>query len=261
VLLLHNITTRHEQHEQIKEEKKKALDNLIMGMTQELEYPLKGLQETSDLLISQYHGRDFEYIGFKEFNAMMKILKKMSDQLKGCSSTINRLMVLKRKKLGLTHSSCNAHNIVREVLRHYSQKLKSLNVEVEFKFNASWPIVAMAAFEFHQIFSNILTNAMQSMPSGGKIHIKTTTMKDRKIFLIECRDEGGGIPEENLSRVFDPFFTTKDHGAERNSGLGLSIVASLIHAHHGEVDIDSRLGEGTNVRMFIPTQKNHSSKS
>jgi signal transduction histidine kinase len=169
-------------------------------------------------------------------------------------------MVLKRKKLGLIHASCNAHEVIREILKHYSHKLRISKVDIDIKFHASWPIVAMAAFEFHQIFSNVLMNAIQSMPSGGKIHLKTTTIKDKKILLVECQDEGVGIPQEHLTRVFDPFFTTRDHGVEKSSGLGLSIVSSLIHAHHGEVDIDSQPGEGTTVRMFIPTQKKHPSK-
>jgi len=77
-------------------------------------------------------------------------------------------------------------------------------------------------------------------------------MRKDNMVRIECRDEGVGIPQENLSRVFEPFFTTKHRGLEKSSGLGLAIVYSIVSSYRGEVVVKSDLRKGTTLTILLP---------
>jgi len=98
-----------------------------------------------------------------------------------------------------------------------------------------------------QAFINIILNGIQSMRYGGKLEI-TLEEIDKKWGVISFIDEGEGISEEELDKIFNPFFTTKESG----TGLGLSITHSTIEEHNGKIEFDSKLGEGTKVRVYLP---------
>jgi two-component system sensor histidine kinase HydH len=98
----------------------------------------------------------------------------------------------------------------------------------------------------HQAFLNILLNAIQAMPEGGKLNISTQNAPQGK--EIQFQDSGEGIDPETLNKIFNPFFTTK----ERGSGLGLPIVKSIIESHQGSIQVDSTPGEGTAVTIVLP---------
>lgn len=103
-----------------------------------------------------------------------------------------------------------------------------------------------------QVFLNLIRNAVESMdgkPSPGKINIRGTTSANGKFTMIDIRDNGGGIPHENLSKIFTPFFSTKQSGA----GLGLAIVQKLILQHNGTISVDST-AEGTLFRIQLPVE-------
>lgn len=102
--------------------------------------------------------------------------------------------------------------------------------------------------QLNQVFLNLLVNAGHAIEEKGEIHI--STRREENDILVEIRDNGCGVPEENLSHLFEPFFTTKEVG--KGTGLGLSIVYDIIKKHHGSIDVDSRIGEGTTFIIRIP---------
>jgi len=114
-----------------------------------------------------------------------------------------------------------------------------------------------------QIITNLAINARDAMPEGGRLVLELSRLKieadqprpfpnmsSGDWLVLTVSDTGWGIPEENLSKIFDPFFTTKEVGA--GSGLGLSQVFGLVDQHGGYVDVRSRVGEGTDVSVFLP---------
>lgn len=100
---------------------------------------------------------------------------------------------------------------------------------------------------FHQILWNLLLNATEAMGDGGRMLIAAGKQKSGPVF-IQISDSGAGISRENLPRIFDPFFTTKAHG----TGLGLSIVHRILEDYGARIDVASREGEGTTMRIIFP---------
>jgi signal transduction histidine kinase len=103
------------------------------------------------------------------------------------------------------------------------------------------------------VFLNLLTNASDAMPRGGRLPLRTapSTLRDGSpAVLIEFEDTGVGIPSENLDRIMEPFFTTKAEG--KGTGLGLAICRRVVQEHHGTMHIGSVVGQGTTVRLQLP---------
>jgi len=103
--------------------------------------------------------------------------------------------------------------------------------------------------QINQVFLNLLVNAGQAIEEKGEITLRTRISGEEQV-VIEISDTGKGIPPENLSRIFDPFFTTKPVG--KGTGLGLSISYSIVQAHHGRIEVESKIGRGTIFRVILP---------
>jgi len=237
-------------------EKMKALQNFVAGMTREIQQPLKGLLDRSQSLIDTYKDRHFEYIGYKEFSDIMKTLHTMNDQLKYCFDTTDRILGLSRKKAEAAEKYCSVNSVIRESVDLLKHSLDVSDIVLKLQLSSRLPNVAIGVMDLAQAFNNVLTNAIQSLPSGsGKIQIKTTYQKAIDFVRIDCQDDGVGIPKEALDHVFEPFFTTKSRGLEKSSGLGLSIVYSIIKNHQGEVKIKSDFRKGTLVTILLPVYR------
>ncbi len=120
-----------------------------------------------------------------------------------------------------------------------------------------WPI-AVDKGQMNQVFNNIIFNARQAMPRGGKITIAAENrsissedalpINEGKYVKVSIKDEGSGIPHEFLQKVFDPYFTTKEKG----SGLGLAISYAIIGKHEGHISVESEKGAGTAFTIYLP---------
>ena len=93
---------------------------------------------------------------------------------------------------------------------------------------------------------NLLKNAISAMPEGGKLKVHTIHRGNEVILRIS--DTGVGIPEENMGKIFEPYFTTKDFG----SGLGLTLVYKIVKEHLGDIEINSKVGEGATINVSFP---------
>jgi signal transduction histidine kinase len=95
----------------------------------------------------------------------------------------------------------------------------------------------------------LLINALEAMPKGGRINIKTNNLKGKKVEIV-LKDTGEGIPRENLRHIFDPFFSTKE--AEKGTGLGLFVAYGIIQEHKGAIKVESEMGKGTTFVITLP---------
>jgi signal transduction histidine kinase len=105
--------------------------------------------------------------------------------------------------------------------------------------------------QLQQVFTNLMVNAQQAMPEGGKLTISTA--QNNGFVEIDFADTGSGIPEEHLDKVFDPFFTTKAPG--EGTGLGLSVTYGIIRDMGGKITVESKLDKGTVFKVKLPVTK------
>jgi len=120
------------------------------------------------------------------------------------------------------------------------------NISVKTHLNGKLPRVLLDPDQIRQVFLNIVSNALQVMPEGGRLDIKTGVKGH--FAEITFKDTGEGIPEDNLKKVFNPLFTTKAKGI----GLGLSIVKGIVEGHKGRIEVKSKLGKGTTFIVKLP---------
>jgi signal transduction histidine kinase len=142
------------------------------------------------------------------------------------------------------------NELLRRTLQLMNRALQNSDVRVVTDFGDLPPCMANQN-ALRQIFLNLITNAVQAMPDGGELRLRTAMLPGRRV-LLEFSDTGIGIPEENLADIFNPFFTTKAPG--QGTGLGLSVVHSVVKRFKGEIQVRSRVGEGTTFTIELPCQ-------
>lgn len=137
------------------------------------------------------------------------------------------------------------NEIVRSVSSLIEQRAQNQKVVVELNLTEGLPFVIIDAEQIKQVLLNLVINALQVMPEGGRLVL--STLRDRESVVIEVEDEGGGVDPAISSRIFDPFFTTKEKGI----GLGLSVAYKIITQHHGALTLRNN-DRGAIFRISIP---------
>jgi signal transduction histidine kinase len=127
-----------------------------------------------------------------------------------------------------------------------SAQATKANIEVRLKTAEGLPEIKADTQQLQQVFLNIVLNAIQGMPDGGKLNI--VGAKEGNYIQIRFEDTGPGIPPEDMKRIFDPFFSTKKDG----TGLGLSIAHRIVAAHKGKIEVESSVGKGSTFIVKLP---------
>lgn len=143
-------------------------------------------------------------------------------------------------------------NVLVERVLQFFLETHDERIVITKRLTPDLPSALLDAEQIQQVLVNVIYNALQAMPDGGTLTISTSWRAGAKDLVeIAVTDTGCGIPEENIPRIFDPFFTTKARG----SGLGLALAHEIVTAHGGHIEVESRVGAGTTMRIFLPVQK------
>lgn len=192
--------------------------------------------------------------------------KNLSEQARTSLATaeqeLNRVAQLTRQTLGFYRentapSEVDLSKLVSEVIELYRPKLLQRNIKVEAEHQADLHARVIAG-EIRQVVSNIITNAIDASPRGGKIRIRTNSVRlnGNGWVRMSFADVGEGIPRENLNHIFEPFFTTKE---AVGTGLGLWVTGDIVRRHRGKLRVRSRPGRGTVFSVMLPAASNQSS--
>lgn len=236
-LLLRDVTEDVELHDQLAmAEKLSGLGTLAAGIAHELNNPLVSIMGFTEAIIGEKDHEKIHRYASKVFDRskhMSSIILNMSGYSRSAGS-------VEEKEVDLNERIDAAIDIA--ILASYTNDIK-----LDKKFSELPPIKAKPE-EIQQIFTNLLTNAVQAMDGKGKLNISTEGRNGNVLAII--KDTGPGIPKEYLSKIYDPFFTTKEQG--KGTGLGLNIVHQLVVKYGGKIDVSSREGKGTTFSLTFP---------
>jgi signal transduction histidine kinase len=144
--------------------------------------------------------------------------------------------------------------VVEDTLILLERELNKYRVTVDKLFQPV-PEAMVCSNQIQQVLLNLLINARQAMPGGGRVVIRLSHDTEGNTIDLLIRDYGCGIPPDKLTKIFDPFFTTKagpDASGKGGTGLGLSLCKDIIEAHHGRIRVDSTPGKGTAFTLKLP---------
>lgn len=216
------------------------IGQLSSGIAHEIRNPLNLVNLSIDHIKVTYPPEDPVKRG--EF---LGILSNIKGEIHRLNDLINNFLDY-GKPHQLKIRPASLEDMLDEVLRLAEEKLKEQNIELERKKLENMPLVPMDSQFIKASIMNLVLNAIQAMPTGGRLTVETVTNDGYAIITI--RDTGEGIPPENIDRIYEPYFTTKDAGI----GLGLAISQKIIDEHSGRIDISSRPGSGTTVIIYLP---------
>ena len=236
-LLLRDVTEDVELHNQLAmAEKLSGLGTLAAGIAHELNNPLVSIMGFTEAIIDEKDQKKIHKYASKVFDRS----KHMASIILNMSGYTRSAGLVEEKEVYLNERIDAAIEIA--ILTSYNN-----DIRVEKNFSELPPIKAKPE-EVQQIFTNLLTNAVQAMEGKGELRISTTGQNGNVIATI--KDTGPGIPKEYLSKIYDPFFTTKEQG--KGTGLGLNIVHQLVEKHGGKIDVSSQEGKGTTFSLTFP---------
>jgi signal transduction histidine kinase len=143
--------------------------------------------------------------------------------------------------------------IVEEVLVLTEKDLSKHRIQIEKRFQGR-PFAPVVAGQIEQILVNLVINARQSMPNGGRLRLEVRENAAQAMIEIRIADTGVGIPPEQLRMIFEPFYTTKnpDENGHGGTGLGLSVCRQIIEQHHGRIRVQSEVGKGSTFTVKLP---------
>lgn len=229
-------------------DKLSSLGRLAAGVAHEIKNPLTGIKMMSQMLLSdEKYKEHLEEMMNDIHNESLKIEKIVNEMLSFSRQT---KFTLEKQSL---------HSIIDTTLMLVKKPFKEKNVEIKIDYDSLMPWVFVDSRQIEQVFINIFLNALDAMPDGGELCIKTIvenrSMNSQNIEYgggarntVVISDTGTGIAESNLPKIFDPFFTTKPTG----TGLGLSIAYQILQKHNCSIDVQSKVASGTTFIIKFP---------
>ena len=263
VLLLRDITERKKEEEERhkleiqlqRAQKMEALGTLAGGVAHDLNNVLSAMVGYPDLLL----------LKTPEDSPLKKPLLAIKASGEKAASIVNDLLTLARRGVNVKEV-VNLNTIITQYLDTPEyQKLKCFHPDVEFEINlnADLPNIIGSPVHLAKTVMNLISNAAEAIPSGGKIQLSTENqyvdgalkgydiIKAGEYVVLMVKDSGMGISKEELSKIFEPFYTKKVMGRS-GTGLGMSVVWGTVLDHNGYIDADSTLGEGTTFKLYFP---------
>lgn len=222
-------------------EKMSAIGQLAAGIAHEINNPLGVIMGFAQSLSRRITPGDLSEIPIKSIERESIRCKKLVQDL----LTFSRMARVEKQE-----SDLNA--VIKNSLSLIESRTKVQSVELVKEFGADIPKILINTNQIQQIIINLCNNAIDAMPQGGVLTVKTrkAVIRNKEIVEMEVQDTGMGIPKEIQSKIFEPFFTTKEIG--KGTGLGLSLVYEIAQKHSGTIEVKSELGAGTKFVLSLP---------
>ncbi len=237
------------QGQLIQSESLAAIGQLSAGIAHELNNPLAGtsslVQMSIETIREQKELRDID-------GELLENLEFSLKELQKAGNIVRSVLDLSRQTQTYVED-VNMNRVLEDALRVLYNMYKHMGVVVEENYDSDLPLIKGNFANLGQVFINIIKNAVQALPEGkGTITLSTRYDHGKDRIVVECRDNGRGIPPEIQKDIFKPFFTTKEVG--KGTGLGLYVSHEIIRKHKGSISVTSEPGKGTAFTVELPVK-------
>ncbi|TLM65971.1 MAG: HAMP domain-containing protein [Deltaproteobacteria bacterium] len=227
----------------VRSEKLASLGKLVAGIAHEINNPLAGI-----LMFATLFAEDRSLP--KEMREDARIIVRETQR---CAEIVKRLLEFSRNSI--PRKKLKSLPVIMDDTLALLEHQAALNeIEILRGYDPMLPEILVDPAQIEQVFVNMVVNACQAMPNGGRLDIAMRADRDRHYLVTTIADNGHGIPREHLPKIFDPFFTTKDHPGTglTGTGLGLSVSYGIIQNHGGRIGVVSEVGRGTVFTVELP---------
>jgi PAS domain S-box-containing protein len=244
IILVDDITERVALETQLAQaDKLSSIGLLAAGVAHEINTPLAVIASYSQMLAKQLKGDA----------RLGPVLDKITQQSFRAAEIANGLLNFSRTST-TEFRSTDLNQVIRDTLSLVEHQFKTAQILVDLDLAAELPPIHGNPGKLQQVFLNLLLNAKDAMPGGGRLRVATIVNGQVEAHIS---DSGSGIAPEHLKRIYDPFFTTKTlSGDKRGTGLGLSVSYGIIQEHAGKIHVESAVGAGTTFHLEFPLMRN-----
>src|SRR6185436_5079469 len=242
LVVLEDVTSRVRLEEQLQQrEKLSSIGLLAAGVAHEVNTPLTGVSSYTQMLLGMLSETDPKHA----------LLLKVRRQAERATNIVNNLLNFSRTGDATEFTELDMSRVLDDTLQLLEPQLRGNQIEIVRGYDPdSLPVFGNSG-KLQQVFTNLLLNARDAIPTGGSIRISTIPSDDDDSLTIEVADSGTGIAPENVAKIYDPFYTTK--GVGRGTGLGLAVSYGIVQEHSGHISVESTPGHGTTFRITLPT--------
>ncbi|OGP53596.1 MAG: hypothetical protein A2162_02795 [Deltaproteobacteria bacterium RBG_13_52_11b] len=220
----------------IRSEKLAALGQLAAGIAHEIRNPLTSI----NILIHSLRDKPSDEEHHRED------LRVIEEEIHRINEIVDQFLRFARPAPPLLQEA-DVLSLFEETLQLLKPQIEKQRISVQKEFQLL-PQTILDREQMKQVILNLLLNALQAMPGGGRLRLSGQVLEDNRWIQLSVQDTGVGIPAEDMNKLFDPFFSTKEGGV----GLGLSIAHRIIDQHRGKIQMESTPGQGTLFTLWLP---------
>ena len=229
------------QHLLVESHKLRAIGNLTAGVAHELNNPLNNIILTAEMLKESHKD-----ISQEEYEDMINDLITQGER---ANQVVKNLLDFARES-ETKSEYLYIDKLIDETIQLAKNQIRLSKIKLESNIDKNQQPLYGDRKLLIQVFLNLFINAIDAMPKGGKLSINVSKKQRTGFISIEISDTGCGIPHHLLGSIFNPFFTTKP--TSKGTGLGLSVSKGIIEKHGGDIDVKSKVGEGTTFTVHLP---------
>jgi PAS domain S-box-containing protein len=243
LVVLEDVTARITLEEQLQQrEKLSSIGLLAAGVAHEVNTPLTGVSSYTQMLLGMLNETDPKHA----------LLQKVRTQAERATNIVNNLLNFSRTGSAEEFGEIDVARVLDDTLQLLEPQLRRSQIEIVRDYDKDAPEAYGNAGKLQQVFTNLILNARDAIPDGGRITVSTGTAEDGSL-IAEISDTGIGIAPENVAKIYDPFYTTK--GVGQGTGLGLAVSYGIIQEHTGRISVESEPGQGTTFRITLPSAR------